>query len=114
MKCELFYEDHKTKMRLLEDYSFSIDGERFTINAGFVFDGASIPRLFYRIETPINAKYLEAFLEHDACYTFHLVGRKKADKHLYERLRELGMGWTKAKLIYRAVRLFGESHFRSA
>ena len=97
MKYEIFYKDHQTRLRLLEDYTFEVDGEIFTVENGFEFDGASIPKFFWRVEQPINAKYLEAFLEHDALYAHHWVGRKKADKHLYERLRALGMRLAKGQ-----------------
>ena len=114
MKVELFYSDHETKLRLLEYHAFSIDEKQFTIEKGFVFNGASIPRFFWRIEQPINAKYLECFCEHDALYSSHWVDRKTADDFLYKRLRECGMNWFKANGIYYAVRCFGGSHYKAA
>jgi hypothetical protein len=108
MKCELFYsfEREKTLLRTLEEVTVIIDGESITIPAGFEFDGASIPRIFWRVEAPIDGRYITAFCVHDWCYSSHCVGRKKADTILYSLLREAGMGWIKARTIYRAVRLF--------
>lgn len=113
MQVELFYsfDKDKTMLRTLEEVTIIVDNETFTIPEGFECDAASIPKFFWRIEQPINAKYLSAFVLHDWCYSSHCVSRKKADKILYELLREAGMSWIKAKAIYRVVRLCGGSHW---
>lgn len=114
MQVELFYsfDKDKTMLRTLEEVTVLIDGESITIPAGFEFDGASIPRMFWRVEQPIDGRYITAFCVHDYLYSTHQVSRKNADKILYSLLREAEMGWWKAKAIYRAVRIFGGSHWK--
>ena len=108
MKCELFYDfgRDKTMLRTLEEVTVIVDGESITIPEGFEFDGASIPRTFWRVETPIDGRYITAFCVHDYLYSTKQVSRKKADQILYSLLREAGMSWWKANAIFYAVRLF--------
>lgn len=68
--------------------------------------GASVPRIFWWICEALNAKYLKAFLKHDAAYKEHISTRKEVDIELREDLRSLGMCPVKCWLIYIAVRLF--------
>ncbi len=56
---------------------------------------------------------------HDRNYAEARISRKQADidfrKHLYQTLREGGIGriraWWRARAYYRAVRIFGASHY---
>jgi hypothetical protein len=86
-----------------------------TIPAGFMWDGASVPRVFWFI-MPKFGENSVAFLMHDFLYSRyapHSLSRLEADQILREDLIQLGVGKVRAALVYRTVRLFGGSHFRS-
>lgn len=99
---------------LIEDYE--LDG--FKIPKGFIFDGASIPRIMWSIMnfTPIGY-HMPAALVHD--YLYRNVGiaqrydkpyyytKPDADKEFHRILRELGIRSWQASLCYSAVKIFG-------
>lgn len=94
----------------VEDY-FDI-----VIPAGTTTDGASIPRLLWRVcGHPLQAPRVYAALLHDWLYRngWHIgISRKEADKCYYALLRHFGVsGWI-AGTEYYALRLFGGSHYR--
>lgn len=70
---------------LLEDYHIEgilPDGRvfEFTIKAGFVFDGASIPRaLWWLCKHPLSVPRIVAALIHDWLYSAHVCDRGLAD-----------------------------------
>ena len=68
MKVDLFYDEAErvTKFRTLEDEALQFCGKDFTLKAGFVSDGASVPRILWGICTPLDAKFIRSFLKHDA------------------------------------------------
>ena len=78
---------------------------------GFVTDFASIPRLFWWIFSPSGEKYDEAALIHDWLYAFQSCTRKEADLLFYICMREYGVGWITANIMYYTVRLFGRTHW---
>jgi len=57
------------KWRLAHDWYFTINGEDFVIPHGFVFDGASIPRIFWFILNPIGLLLIPGLI-HDFAYRF--------------------------------------------
>lgn len=82
------------------------------IPVGFVTDGASVPRLFWRVlGAPVEARTIGAFVRHDYSYTTAAVKRKKADAALYDDLRAAGMSRTRAFTYWLGVRLFGWLHY---
>lgn len=79
---------------------------------GFVTDGGSIPRFFWRlVGAPIEARTIGAFIRHDWNYSTGIMARAEADKILYDDLRASGVGYFRAKSIYFAVRSFGWLHY---
>ena len=68
MKVDLFYDEAEraTKFRTLEDEALQFCGKDFTLKAGFVSDGASVPRILWGICTPLDARFIRSFLKHDA------------------------------------------------
>ena len=91
---------------------------------GMPTDGASIPRFFWRLlGHPMEAPYVKAAVIHDAGYRGYLVWRHKHVTRYYEEehtrsevdllfralLKDLGMGWCRRNVMYRAVRWFGGS-----
>ena len=45
---------HSRKWLVAEDVDFTINGENFVIPKDFIFDGASIPRIFWVLLNPIG------------------------------------------------------------
>lgn len=102
------------KWRLLDDYHVEINGMRFTVPAGFVTDGASIPRFLWRVcGHPMTARRFPIAVFHDYAYTGALgLTRQLADEIYSAGLVALGFPAWKAKLEYYALRLFGGSHWK--
>ena len=80
---------------------------------GMIFDGASIPRLFWRlIGSPFTGKYRVAAIIHDAeCkQVWHLaadlfrLAREQIDATFLEMMAHLGVSKYKRWAMYRAVR----------
>lgn len=73
-------------------------------------DGASIPRLFWRlIGCPLRGRYAPAAVIHDALYKSQLFSREVADELFREMLLILGINLLKAWAMYKAVRIGGSS-----
>ncbi len=117
--------DGRTKMWSLEHeciYKFKdeFDDFRFevTIPKDFEFDLASIPRFFWRFVAPFELS-IAAPLIHDYLYRYqgkipskyisddHIFTRKQADKIFLHLMIDEGVPNWKAKIAYRAVRIFG-------
>lgn len=83
-------------------------GLTLTVPAGFVMDGASIPRLFWStIGHPMEGEFVYAAGLHDwECCT-----RRTRSPIVHQRFREAlkseGVGAIRRAAMYRAVRLFG-------
>lgn len=70
-----------------EDFTYNTIG--VTIYTGFIFDGASIPRFFWRvIGSPFSPEFQKAALIHDYLYRTQILTRKAADKWLKYYLLE--------------------------
>lgn len=96
------------KYRLADDYLLDYAGWHIAIAAGFIFDGASIPRLLWRVVGhPWQGLVLPAAAVHDALYATHLTTREQADELFRTLLLANGVGKLKAGTMYRAVRMFG-------
>jgi hypothetical protein len=97
---------------LLESpYFFENQENKYTIPSGFIYDGASIPRLLW---TPLGVTpdgiHRAATLIHDYLYVNKMVfnySRKEVDEIFYNHLLILGMNKRKAKVLYFGVRIFG-------
>ena len=84
-------------------------GSKILIRAGFMSDGASIPKIFQSLFSK-TGKYLWAAVLHDYGYRKdfpHHMTRKEVDKLFLFYMREYGVGWFTRHTIYRAVRLGG-------
>lgn len=78
----------------------------------YVFDGASIPRPFWRVVGSPWGPYRDAAAVHDYLYShghkaYPEVTRKQADKYFRQIMLEVGIGKTLAAIMYRAVRVGG-------
>lgn len=91
---------------LVEDFSFKWGEDVIVIPAGFKFDGASIPRLFWRfIGHPFTPRFIEASLVHDYLCK-NKMDRKMSDRVFRKLLRANGVANWRADLMYGAVRAY--------
>jgi len=98
--------------KLLSPLGFKDGNIIITIHAGFIYDGASIPRsLWSVIGCPMDYAYESCI--HDALYASKLFNRKECDKYFYKALRARGVSLPIAKQMYLGVRFGGEAHFGS-
>lgn len=81
--------------------------------AGFVTDGASIPRVFWNILSPFG-DYFGAAVIHDFLYSPHNTefSRDEADSIFLEGMNAKGVPFLRRAVIYSAVRAFGWRAFR--
>jgi hypothetical protein len=94
--------------RLVEDYQATSLGVVVEVRAGFLFDGASIPRMFWRVVGhPLMGRPLPGGLIHDALYASHLTDREQADAIFLDLLARNGVPWAKRRTMYFAVRACG-------
>ena len=79
---------------------------------GFITDGASIPRFFWRVlGHPYDGRVIRAAVRHDWAYSTGSVPRAVADREFYDNLCRDGNGWLRARLFFLGVRLFGRRHY---
>ena len=105
---------HGGDWELLQDFRvfWTDDGKehQYKAAAGLITDMASIPGWAQSI---INKEgdSAKASIIHDHIYETQPAdwARKGADQLLYAGLRATGMGWLKAKAMYYAVRIGGQS-----
>lgn len=91
-------------------------GSRFgsgEIPIGRETDFGSIPKPLRGVVDDDDPKALCPFIRHDDRYFSHAIPRADADLELYEGMIACGAGKLKAWLVYRAVRAFGGSHWKS-
>lgn len=99
--------DNRRK-RLLEGISVISCGYLIKVKAGLIYDGASIPKLFWNlIGSPFTGKYRVASLVHDALYASEGLDRKKCDEVFLDLMEQDGVGYFKRYAMYWAVRLGG-------
>lgn len=85
---------------------------RITVYPGFDFDGASKPVASYSIfGCPIGGEDSRAACIHDALYASKIFDRYTCDRIFFRAMLEDSVDLAKARLMYRTVRAFGESHY---
>jgi len=100
----------ETFSELHDPVSFVVESldAKITILPGFRWDGASVPRFFWRlVGAPMNGKYVPAALLHDALYASEMFARVKCDAVFLEFMAQLGVPWWRRKAMWLAVRLGG-------
>jgi hypothetical protein len=86
----------------------AFDGYRLAFRAGFLTDGASIPRPFWvTIGHPFHWPTLGPALCHDALYAAEYVTRAHADWLFVGWLESVGTTWAKRNRMWLAVRAGG-------
>jgi hypothetical protein len=107
----------ETEAVLMEDWHVWRVGGMYnlTVPKDATTDGASIPRLFWRIcGHPLQAPRVYAAVHHDWLYRNGWkfgITRKEADECYYALLRHFGISLLCAKTEYYALRLFGGRHY---
>ena len=86
-------------------------GIKHEVNKGFEFDGASIPKFFWRLIThPFSSKIVRPAMLHDFGYRFGNRTKDKEDSMFKEMMEfENRLPIWKQKAIYQAVDKFGQS-----
>jgi hypothetical protein len=78
------------------------------ISKGFRYDGASIPRFFWRIVgTPFTGRYTAAAMIHDALYAGEIFSREDCDLIFHDAMIDYLTPWWQRQCLYWAVRMFG-------
>ena len=92
-----------------DNYSAVIHtGQTVSIRKGMETDGASIPRICWRvIGHPFMLPILPCALVHDALYAGELLARNECDWAFLCLMQSAGIGWFKRNTVYSAVRAGG-------
>ena len=104
---------------VVDDYTYERGSLRITVRKDFVFDGASIPRIFWSlIGAPQAGKHAHASLLHDWIYVEKasdgiIFTRKQADDLMLVMMKEDGVAWWRRNAIHRGVRLGGGKAWRT-
>lgn len=91
---------------------FRVRGTYWTVPAGTVTDGASIPRLFWSLLPPLG-RYGYAALLHDYLYQTGAVSRKETDLVFLAHMKQLGVPFPVRWAMFLAVRGFGWAYART-
>ena len=103
--------DGRRLFMLLDDLQYqSKIGGLFTVEAGYVTDFGSVPRIPVVFDVLGEIAY-EPYVIHDMLYSKKKVSRDEADQVLREALICMGVSEWKASLIFDGVRAGGESHY---
>ena len=96
----------ETQCITLREETYTTPFGTFIVPKGFVSDGASMPRFFWRfIGHPFAMDYLREAVLHDYFYRTQHIRRKLADKIFFNLLKNhLPF---RSRLIYWSLRLFG-------
>ena len=95
-----------------EDIVFEYKGFSHCIPEGYESDGASVPRLLWRLLSPcIDPVTLVPSIIHDYLYENHLGSRYDADYWYVSALDASGYPSWKCVLTFMGLRLFGFLHY---
>ena len=80
---------------------------------GQVVNGASIPRVFWRlIGSPMTGRYRRAACLHDCAYAHQKSPREEADEMFMEAMDADGVGRVLRGVMWWAVRMFGGRNWK--
>lgn len=92
----------RTQWVLMQDLPYG----PITARRGYVTDLGSIPRIFWRLESP-SGRGAKCYVIHDYGYTYALLTREQVDRLLRDALRDVGVPYLVRNAIYLAVRAGG-------
>jgi len=99
----------KNKVMLLQDWCFFINDVPYWIPAGYFYNGASIPRVFWIVVgAPFEPQFWAAALAHDWIYLTHILGRVIADEVIFQLCIQAEVELWRARCIWAAVRSCGQ------
>ena len=99
--------DNQRFILLEKETAFSL-GYRITINKGFDFDGASIPKIFWSIiGSPFTGNYTTPATIHDGLYAGEVLDRKVCDDIFLDLMKQYKVNYLRRYTMYLAVRLCG-------
>lgn len=125
LPVRIFKENGRSKARLTEDIEFDLLSNcsrdyrtsplveiqrKHVVKAGFLTDGASIPRLFWSIVgSPFEGGPLRAAVFHDSICDLALTqrARRDGDNQFIWIMEEDGVPWLQRYAMFYAVRLYG-------
>lgn len=102
---------------LAADWHIVYNGDLYRLPMGFATDGASIPRILWRVcGTPLEVPRLYAALVHDWIYSGGdpEATRAEADALYRDMQIELGVSRFAAYVEWVAIRIFGRRHWTGA
>ena len=109
------FDDNMTRFTLTEQFRYRIGSmestEIITVPVGYTTDFASTPKVIQWLIPP-TGQYGKAAVIHDYLYSTGLYSREKADEIFYEAMLVLGVPKWKAYSMFKAVRMFGGSHYK--
>ena len=103
------------RFMLVEDFYYQDDefNVNLIIKKGFIYDGASIPRMFWRlIGGKFQPKFQRGATIHDKLYNKNIFDRKKCDQIFRKILIEDGCSKALANTMYSALRVGGGIAYR--
>lgn len=105
----MFIKDNK--IELLEEVMLILNNDdNIAVSKGFICDGASIPKFFYRvIGHPFQTKFILAAVIHDYLYATHEYDKNFSDKLFLKLLKQAKVPMWKRQLMYYSVKWFGKS-----
>lgn len=103
------FTENTTYIVVQKDFPFiGADNTAQKIPAGFISDGCSVPRLFWRfIDPTINATTIQPAIKHDYGYRFQYTSKTKIDTAFLSEMIRRGYKKWKAILTWLGVALFG-------
>jgi len=100
----------RNKWVLLEDFTYYTiakwEWEEINIPKWFIFDWASIPRIFYIIGTPMATDTLIAAVIHDYLYKTQIKTRQESDDLFYNVMKLCKVFILKRVIYYLWVRIW--------
>lgn len=102
-------------LTLKRGFTVKWHGRRLRIPRGFESDGASVPRLLWRLVSPcVHQCTIRAAIAHDFLYRTTPEGwtRKDADQFFRDICKRDGLTDLQAELAYVGLRLFGWSSWQ--
>jgi hypothetical protein len=100
---------------IIEDYTFEWKGVKYTIEAPFVIDGASIPRLLWPVITsPFHPRIVTGGGVHDFIFRSPHINIPFPDANLLLKhiITDHGLKYWKCKAVHKAVALCGKKHYQ--
>ena len=113
------WRNHPSRFEVTEPYDVLwVDSEgvtlaKFTVEAGLLTDGPSIPKRLRSI-VPWYGHHFQPAVTHDDCYKHHHgLTRAQADLLFLDGMKDEGVPLLRRRVIYHAVSLFGGFSWRS-